>query len=222
MRTEDPERHRRWDIARALLACGLAFGLGSVGTLAKWTTGDSKGPGSIRAGQLDVVINGHLAGISSIDGTYTEAAWRIEDLLPGETVSTSITVTNGGSSTMPLDIRIDDWVTDSAMASALQIHMQDGGTPTQVVPFTNVGPTTYRAAACTGGTGVDGTGQSPGTPSNPAHLASVKKRLNVGESATYCLRLLMRNGSTYYNMTENLDKAVTLVLAFKGTQVGAP
>lgn len=223
MPNSKPRRRQPSDIIRAILACGLAFGLGSIGTLAKWSTGESASPGSIQAGQLDVVVNGHLANLNNLNGTYVEAAWRIEDLLPGESVSTSITVTNGGSSTMPLDLRIDDWITDPGLAPGMQIHMQTGGTPTEIVPFTNVGASTYRTAACVGGVGVDGTGLSPGTgPSDPVHLMATKNRLAVGQSVTYCLRLIMRNGGPYYSATERLAQSTTLVLAFKGTQVGAP
>lgn len=222
MRNSREERRRPRDIMRALLACGLALGLGSAGTLAKWSTGASQTPPSIQAGQLDVVVNGHLANINHLDGTYVEAGWAIEDLLPGETLATSITVTNAGSSSMPLDLRIDDWITEPTLAPVLQINLQDGGTPTSTVPFTNVSPTTFRGAACTGGTGTTGSGQPPGSPTSPVHLSSTKKRLNVGQSVTYCLRIIMRSGSTNYNNTSYLSQSTTLVLAFKGTQVGAP
>lgn len=224
MQRKKSAAHRSpWDTARILLACGIAVGLGSVTTLAQWVTGASHSPGSIQAGQLDVLVDGQLANINNIDGTHVEASWAIDSLVTGETVSLSLTIKNGGASTMPLDIRMDNYVTNVGLAPAMQIHMQENGTPTTQVPFTSPPPTMYRQAACQNGTAVDGTGQSPGAgASAPSHLITAKKRLAVGQSVTYCLRILMRSGATYYSQTQNLAQSTTFVLVVRGTQVGAP
>ncbi len=140
---------RRSGRLRALLACGIALGLGSIGTFASWSTGASIAPGSIKAAQLDVVADGQLASSTNRDGTYTKATWAVDDLLPGEVVAVSFTVSNAGVSEMPFDLRMDAYV-EGTLGSSLRFQFYNGGTPSASTPLTSVQGTPIDRAVAPG------------------------------------------------------------------------
>lgn len=213
-------RRRRFDVIRAVLACGLALGLGSVGTMARWSTGASIAPGPTRSGQLDVLVNGDLAGVSNIDGTSVQATWQIEDMLSNEYTTFLIEVKNGG--TMPLDLRMGAYA-EGDLAPGFAFGFFDGGVPTGNGQLTNVTYSTWRQAECQGGLAIGpiwrliGIGAENETP-----IATTKRRLNVGESHSYCVRAAVNNQRAVWENTDLLGKTGTIVVVLHGTQVGAP
>lgn len=211
---------RRRDVVRALLACGIAVGLGSVATQASWTSSAATGAGTITAGQLDLVVNGDLATVNNLDGTRTEASWTINDFLTGEFVPLTFTVTNGGSGSMPLDLRFDAYVTHD-YGGGVDAVFYDGGTPAGTVNLSAPAADDYRKVGCTGGTVVKSL-TLPAGEAAAAPIQSTKLRLNVGESRTYCVRLTMAGGAVNYTNTSRLAGKNTFVIAFRATQDGAP
>lgn len=214
-------RRRRVDVIRAVLACGIALGLGSVGTLAQWTTGGSVQAGSIRAGQLDVVVNGHLATVANVDGTHVETSWKIDEMLPGEFVALTITATNAGASTMPLDLRVAGYV-QGTLGPYLNFEFWEGGTVTGGTPWTSPAAATWRQASCAGGIPLTGWRTLGSTPAAPTPILTTKQRLNVGQSKTYCVLMALNGDAATYGNTALLGAKGTAVLVFRGTQDGAP
>lgn len=214
---------RRHGIVRAVLACGLALGLGSVATMAQWSTGAEATPGSLTSAQLDLVANGHLAGKVNIDGTYAQANWTVEDFLPAEYTAVEITVSNTGDGQLPLDVRWDAYV-EGALAPAFEFTFYDGGTPTNVGgPRTNVIWNTYRTGTCAGGTRIGSAWRHVGTgAANATTIVSNKLRLEVGQSHSYCVVIAIGGKPEIWNNTALLDKTGTVVFVLRGTQVGAP
>lgn len=211
-----PRRIRDW--GRAVLACGIALGLGSVTTLASWTTGDTADPGSLQAGQLDVVVDSKLASLSNLDGSRTEASWQIDDLLPGEVVSFNFKVSNTGDGTVPFDLRFGGYVTPN-LALTVSLAVYEGGAPSATVALTS--PVKYRNVGCTGGTLV-GSG-SPGTSAATANpYLATKRNIAVGASVTYCVQLTMSNSTGTQSSSTLPNLGTQLVFLFKGTQEGAP
>ncbi len=213
---------RRSLIIRAILACGLVLGLGSVGTLASWTSGAGAKPGPLKSAQLDVVANGHLASSSNLDGLYVETSWVFDEMLPGEFVGVVFTASNSGSSQMPLDLRVDAYV-EGAAAPAMAFTIYEGGTPAVTTPSNNVSWNTFRQANCTGGAQIGADWRHVGTgAANATTLVPTKKRLNVGDSVKYCVRVTMSGGATFWEDTTLLNTTGTAVFKLRGTQVGAP
>lgn len=212
---------RRSRVIRALLSCGIAVGLASVGTLATWTTGDSVTPGELTSSQLDLVVNGELATVSNLDGTHVESAWTIDELIAGETVAVTFSVTNGGVSEMPLDVRIDTYVT-GGLRQGLSLEFYEGGTPSESVSLTDPATDEYRQVTCSGGTSVSGTLDPGDSLATATPVVTDKQRLNVGDSQSYCMRVVTKTGATYDNNTDHLNKQATVVVVVRGTQDGAP
>lgn len=214
-----PEHGRRFrDWARGLLACGIALGLGSLTTLASWTTGDAAEPAPLAAGQLDVVVDSELASLSELDATMTQAAWQVDDLLPGEVVSFTFEVSNTGDGTIPFDLRFGGYVTPN-LASTISLDVFEGGAPSEQVALT--APVEYRDVSCSGGTLV-GSG-APGTSAATANpYLATKREIAVGASVTYCVQLTVSNSTATQNSTTLPNVGTQLVFLFRGTQEGAP
>lgn len=212
---------RRSGRLRALLACGIALGLGSIGTFASWSTGASIAPGSIKAAQLDVVADGQLASSTNRDGTYTKATWAVDDLLPGEVVAVSFTVSNAGVSEMPFDLRMDAYV-EGTLGSSLRFQFYNGGTPSASTPLTSVQGDTYRQGSCSGGTQFLGSTALGVGAGNATPIVTTKQRMNVGDTRSYCVLIALPEGSSVYSDTGILNQKATLVMILRGTQEGAP
>lgn len=209
---------RRWrDILRGALACGITLGLGSVSTLAAWSTGDSHSPGTVNSGQLDVVVNGNLTQLTNLDGTRSEAAWQIDDLMPGEVVPLTLTVSNTGAGTMPLDLRFGGYMTD--LSSVVSLSIYEGGSPAGTVALAS--PTKYRQVGCSGGTLI-ASGAPGSSAASPNNYLSTKRQIAVGASVTYCIQLTMSDSAATFASTSLPDSKATLVFLLKGTQEGAP
>ncbi len=89
---------RRFDSAqlRALLALGILLGLGSVGTMARFTASGTANTGSFTTGTLDVRLNGSGQTVGQ-GGTWNNANLAIGDLTPGESLAVSFPVRNDGT-----------------------------------------------------------------------------------------------------------------------------
>lgn len=220
-RAEQPRTRRRWDMVRAVLAGGIAFGLGGVGTMASWTTGASLDPGALTSGQLDVVVNNQLATVAHVDGTYVEASWKVVDMMPSEYVALEITATNAGSSTMPLDLRVEGYATGT-LGPHMAVAFYADAVAANTASFTSVGPSTWREGTCTGGTKLTNWVNLGSGPGAPATIIGTKQRLNVGESRHYCVQLALDGAATTYDNATLLNTLTTVVIVLRGTQVGAP
>lgn len=185
--------------------------------MAVWTTGQSIAPGPLRSAQLDVVVNGQLASVANLDATHVVTSWRVDDMLPGEFAGLSITATNGGSSDMPLDLRMDGYA-EGALAGHFTVQVYEDATPTDTPPLTGVGSTTWRQSSCVGGTRLT----SWIYLDSLTHLVPTKQRLNVGQSKTYCVLLALSGAAATYDNPGLLDGKGTVVFVLRGTQEGAP
>lgn len=77
---------------RAVLALGTVLGLGSVGTLAAWSTSTTTTSGDFVTGNVDITVNG-------TEGTPTPTAISLtpNTFVPGQSRATIVTVRNAGS-----------------------------------------------------------------------------------------------------------------------------
>lgn len=219
-RTKRAERDGRRVSVRALLACGIVLGLGSTSTLAAWTTGASKSPGTIQAGKLDLVVNTDSATINHVDTTTVDTYWQLEDLVAGEVMPLSMTVSNTGAGTMPFDFQISAYASNDVTA-ALTLRFVEGATFSTTWPHTNIVASDYRWLGCSGGQVMGGT-LSPGIgASNAVTLLNNKRRLAPGDSVNYCIRLALPDSADVYDNLNLLDRKGSLTLVIKATQVGA-
>jgi predicted ribosomally synthesized peptide with SipW-like signal peptide len=217
------ERARRllFTRIRVGLSLGIALGIGSVGTMALWSSSAVIDGGTVTAGQLDVTVDGALAGRANLDGTLTEAQWATTDLLPGERRALAITIANPASGTIPVDVRLDTYATGT-LASALRVTVFDGGIATNTGGSLTA-PTGYRSATCPGGTQTGAADQSLGTTAAAATVVdSTRQRLTSGQSMTYCVIVTLDDSATTHANTGLLDAKATVSFVIRGTQVGAP
>lgn len=217
---DEPLARRRTIPIRVLLSCCVALGLGSLNTMASLSAATTANPGPMTAAQLDVVANGQLANVANIDSTHVEVTWRAVDLLPGEYPAVTLTATNGGSSSMPLDVLLDGYAT-GPLGPYLDVQLWSTGTPTVPLPQDVVNPSSWRQSGCTGATRITGW-RRLGTAATPTSIVSAKVRLNVGQSVSYCIIIAMSGAPATYEDTSLLNQTGGIVFEFKGTQVGAP
>jgi predicted ribosomally synthesized peptide with SipW-like signal peptide len=203
---------------RVWLSLGIALGLGSVGTMALWSSTATAHPAGPVAGVLDVTVNGGLGGAANRNGTRTEAGWTMKDLLPGEQQAISVTVGNTGAGNIPVDFRLSAYAS-GVLGPALRVTVFDGGTPT------NPGgalPAAYRTATCQGGTLVGTQNQLFGTtPASATVLDASKQTLAVSQTHTYCVIVAFDDSAANRNDVALRDAKATLFFVVKGTQLGA-
>lgn len=77
---------------RAILASGLVFGLGTVGTLAAWSTSSTTTSGQFLTGSVDITVNG-------TEGAPTPATITLPagNILPGRSTAALVNVRNAGN-----------------------------------------------------------------------------------------------------------------------------
>lgn len=215
-----PALRRRSGRTRMWLSLGLALGLGSVGTMALWSTTVTAVPGTVTAGQLDVLVNGVLSGQANRDGTTT-MTWSVTNLLPGESQAYALPVSNGGVSTIPLDVRLSAYAS-GALGPALRVQVYRSGTPTNTGGSASTPLAShYRTGTCTGTAA--GSAQAVGTSAATATVVDATKvPLTVGASTTYCVIVSMDSAATTYNTAAYRDAKATLSIVVRGTQRGAP
>ncbi|CUR54685.1 conserved exported hypothetical protein [metagenome] len=81
---------------RALLSVGILLGVGSVGTMARFTASGDANAGSFTTGTLDVRLNAAGNNVGQ-GGTWTNASLTIGDLTPGESLAVGFPVRNDGT-----------------------------------------------------------------------------------------------------------------------------
>lgn len=201
---------------RVWLSLGIALGLGSVGTMALWSTTASARPGSLTAGLLDITVNDFLSGAADRNGTRTEVGWTMSDMLPGEQQALSLKVGNNGQGNLPVDFRLAAYAAGT-LGPAIRVTVYDGGTPTNTAPAANV----YRTASCVGGTLVGTVNQPLGASAAGATLLDASKQtLAVSQTHTYCLLVGLDDSAATRNNAALRDAKATLFFLVNGTQVG--
>lgn len=203
------------------LSMGIALGLGSVGTMAMWSTTVTTTPGTITAGQLDVTVNGALSGQAGRDGTRTEATWSMTNMLPGESEAVNILVANNGVGTIPLDVRMNAYAT-GAFGPALRVRVYDDGVAANSGgSLTTPLASHYRTGSCTG-TPI-AAAQAIGTSAATATVVdATKQQLAVGASHRYCVLVSVDSTASTYNNAAYRDAKATVSFVVRGTQAGAP
>lgn len=206
---------------RVGLSLGIALGLGSVGTMALWSTSATVRPGGPIAGQLDVTVNGALAGPANRNGTQTEAAWTMRDMLPGEQQAISVRLGNDGQGNVPVDVRLSAYAT-GALSPAIRVTVFTGGTPTNTGgSLTAPEASAYRTASCPGGTLLGAPNQTlASTAAAATPLDATKRRLAVSQTQTYCVILSLDDTATTLSSTALRDTKASVFFLARGTQVG--
>lgn len=218
-RTPEPRRVSRLDVVRAIAALGLALGIGATGTFAYWSS-HAKGTGAtFTAGRLDVVVNGQLATQANLDGTWSEASYRVDDLLPGESRAFMVSVSNSGTGVVPFDLRMNAYTT-GALGPALRFAFYSGGTATNSGAPTNVTATTYRTGSCSGTQLVGPLVQLSASPATPTTVIGTKVDTPVGTTHEYCVRVTLDNTAATWNDATKQAAQGILVMVVKGTQKG--
>lgn len=201
---------------RMWLSLGIALGLGSVGTMALWSTTATTRPGTLTAGVLDITVNDLLSGAADRNGTRTEVGWTLNDMLPGEQQAVSLKVGNNGQGNLPVDFRLAAYVAGT-LGSAIRVTVYDGGTPTNSAPAANA----YRTASCVGGTLVGTMNQSLAASAAGATLLDASKQtLAVSQTHTYCLLVALDDSAATRNSAALRDAKATLFFLVNGTQLG--
>lgn len=217
--TSKRRRVSRLDAVRAIAALGLALGLGATGSFAYWSDHARGTGGTFTAGQLDVVVNGELATLANLDGTWSEASYRVDDLLPGESRAFMVTASNTGSGDIPFDLRMDAYAT-GALAPALRFAFYSGGAATNSDPATNVTATTYRTGSCSGTQLIGPLVTLGASAASPTTIIGTKLDTPVGTSHDYCVRVTLDNTATTWNDASKQGAQGVLTMVFRGTQKG--
>lgn len=217
-----PDRRPRSVVVRTLLSLGLVLGLGSVGTMALWSSSAKVSPGGLTAAQLDISVNDGLTGTASRDATRTEANWTMNDMLPGEQRAFSITV-GATAESIPVDVRASGYATGT-LGPALRVSIFLGGTPTNTGgSLTAPAAGSFRTATCAGGTLIGAGGVSLGSDAAKATvLDATKRRLNAGGSMSYCLVVRLDDSAATRDDARLRNARATATIMIRGTQEGAP
>lgn len=99
---------KAWRVAcsvqfRVVMTMGLIAGFGAIGTTAAWTDTATVVLPSFSTGTLDLTINGDKE-TQGQGGTHTMAGFKLNDILPGESVATELIVANEGTVGFSYDI----------------------------------------------------------------------------------------------------------------------
>jgi hypothetical protein len=127
---------------RALLSVGILLGVGSVGTMARFTASGDATAGSFTTGSLDVRLNAAGNNVGQ-GGTWTNASLAIADITPGESLAVSFPVRNDGSTGLTYTATA---TATGGLAPALRFSTYTGGTATN----SGTAAADDRVGTCTG------------------------------------------------------------------------
>lgn len=204
-------RTRRSGRTRAIISLGavavLATGMSVKGTFAFWTDAATVNAGGFSSGTLDISVNGALAQQNG--GTTALTAFKLDTMVPGESVAFSFPVKNEG--TVPLTYKVTGTGSGPlAVAGGLQYAVYFGSAATN----TGTSANGNRAGSC---------GSAAATDTNTTALTgtsatlSADRTLAVGTSDTVCVIARLN-----YNAGNDLQgKTGNAALVFDSKQVGA-
>ncbi|WP_139978657.1 TasA family protein [Nocardioides litoris] len=203
---------RRSGRTRAIISLGaiavLATGMSVKGTFAFWTDAATASTGSFTSGTLDISVNGALAQQNG--GTTALTAFKMDTMVPGESVAFSFPVKNEG--TVPFTYKVTGTGSGAlAVANGLQYAVYFGSAATN----TGTAAAGTRAGAC---------GTATATDSNTTPLTSTSATLTnadrtLAPTATETVCVIARLNFNAGNDLQGKSGSATLVLDSK--QVGA-
>lgn len=198
--------------SRALLAlagvAALALGVGLQGTFAFWSDKATVTTGSFSSGTLDITLNGQLQGIANNGGTWTNTAYGLTNLSPGESFAFGFPVANAGTTGLTYTVT-GTGTGDLAVANGMQFTVYFG------VTATNSGSAGSRAGACGGTTPTGGTVL---TPTSTTLVATPRALTATTGTENVCI--VARLDPNAPNSLQN--KSMTASITFDSKQVGAP
>jgi hypothetical protein len=186
------------------LTLGLVLGLGVGTTSAFWRDQEAMSVTPIRSGTLDVRLDANLPGQG---GTYTKAAFALSDVVPGESVATTVTVSNAG--TVGSTYRVTG-TASGTLATGLTFAVYVGGSATN----SGTASAGNRAGSCSG-TSVLGPTVFNGTPQQ---VLPAPRPLAASAQETLCV--VARLAPAAANSLKGTS--ATASLAFTARQLGAP
>ena len=201
-------RERR---VRALLCVGCVLGVGAVSTLASWSDTATIPTGSFASGTLDLKIDGNLAGPG---GTYTKSALTMANMVPGESMSTTLVV-QSATGTLPLDYYATATSTGD-LSSALLWTVVPGATA-NVPSGTEAGGN--RAGTCsTGAASYQGALGVSAAAVIGSDTAALRRDIVAGGSENVCLRVQLDPAA----VNGLQGKFATATFTLNASQMGAP
>ncbi|MGD9960180.1 SipW-dependent-type signal peptide-containing protein [Nocardioides sp.] len=187
---------------RALLSVGILLGVGSVGTMARFTASGDANAGSFTTGSLDVRLNASGNNVGQ-GGTWTNASLAISDITPGESLAVSFPVRNDGTTGFTYTATA---TATGALAPQLRFSTYTGGTASNSGNATN----DNRVGTCSGSAA--STNQTlSGTAAN---VISTAQTLNPSATQNVCV--IVQLVSTAASSTQG--DAATATFAFNAVQ----
>ena len=168
-------------VATAILVAG-SF----PGTLALWTAAAPVEGGTLTAGRLDLTLDGALSGLG---GTTTDAGLALSGMVPGESVTRTVTLSNAGDA--PLT-----WVlhgsSSGALADRLEVTVWLDSSSAGNAGSAAAGD---RAGGCTTGGGATQVyGWTP-LPASSTSIVATPRHLAIGASRTLCVGVRLDQGA---------------------------
>jgi predicted ribosomally synthesized peptide with SipW-like signal peptide len=199
---------------RALLCLGVLAALGATSTSAYWTDEATVTSGSISSATLDLTA-GPSTGSEFLTGTgpnnWTYSALTLTDMVPAESVSTTVVVRNSGTAPLRFNATVRSTTNDLTSASqGLQVVIFDNssaGTQTGTQAAGN------RAGPCTGGTQVFSGFVSTTASANV--LPSDVPLATAGATRSLCIQLVLDASAP--NSLQG--KTTTIVLSLSAAQL---
>ena len=159
--------------ARAIMSIGIVLGLGAVGTLAAWSDTSSATSGAFTTGTIDIKV-----GEPAVDNNPPIFATTLTktDILPGETVSAPLRVTNSGTVGFTYTIAV---ATNNGTLGAL------------------LNTAVYAGTACTGTPLSTITGLTVATQNFQSNSVALSRPIGVGDPAdNLCFSVTMPSTAT--------------------------
>lgn len=167
-------RESGWTRARAVLALGMVFGLGTVGTMAQWsqTVTAETGLFSSSAETVDVTINGQNPSVV-LSG--------IPQLGRGSSVSRMVTLENNGTANLKYSVDLAIAELSIQQGTGNQVRGSSSSLRQNMTVSLYAGATS-NGTTCTGG-------QQIVTPSPPATSLGLRSNvaLNARDTDSYCI-----------------------------------
>lgn len=180
---------------RAVLALGVALGVGATGTLAAWTDDVAISGTTFSSGTLDLRVN-------DADTVTAYTTLNLANMVPGESVAAVLTVKNQGTAALKWTATKStaNTVSGKDLASSLDVKITSAATVTG----------SGRALTC-GGTAIASTATSMATGSTV--LVPTGRQLAGGASEPICVQVTLNAGAS----TTLQGAGVTAAFTFTGT-----
>jgi predicted ribosomally synthesized peptide with SipW-like signal peptide len=183
---------------------GLVSGTGAVGTYAYWSDQATLTTGGFDSGTLDLTVDGTLAGQA---GTYTKSAFTLSDMIPGESVASSLSLENGGSVALTYTATA---TASGALAPGLTFRVYTGGAASN----SGTAAAGNRVGSCSG-TSVFGPTTLTGSA---ASVIASARQLDPGDDETLCIVATLSSSAA--NALQGQPATASFV--FHAQQLGAP